>query len=301
MRLFLKVLGLTIWGLVAIGLLAIFIFVGYEVALKFRGAAFFTADIPAGSGQPNGDTAETGPVHNTVKQTAPASTVSPSELEPSTPDLTRLLLRGAVEQHQYEAAQQYGQQLVDGGNAEPDDFVFIVQAYYSAKDCENALIWVERASAVFGAAKKEPDKYLNLVRTRCASDGHSRGLLFDSTQQERAARLLKALSSRAEADLKDLPALEAEAANSKSGDLDIKIGQLYYGHEDFQHAIAALRRGLDKGQVTHLDEAYVYLGLSEQAVHDVAQARVAFGKLKEVPNISPRVLRLWELYADTQL
>jgi hypothetical protein len=48
-----------------------------------------------------------------------------------------------------------------------------------------------------------------------------------------------------------------------------------------------------------MEEAYVYLGLSAQA--DIPQARAAFGKLKEVPNISPRVLRLGELYADTQL
>jgi hypothetical protein len=58
---------------------------------------------------------------------------------------------------------------------------------------------------------------------------------------------------------------------------------------------------LEKGQITHLDDAYVYLGLSQQAVKNVAEARKAFDKLKEVPNISPRILRLWELYAETRL
>jgi hypothetical protein len=35
----LKALGLTIWGLIGFGLLAIFIFVGYEGALKYRASS----------------------------------------------------------------------------------------------------------------------------------------------------------------------------------------------------------------------------------------------------------------------
>jgi hypothetical protein len=48
-----------------------------------------------------------------------------------------------------------------------------------------------------------------------------------------------------------------------------------------------------------LDDAYVYLGRSEVAVGNISDARKAFAKLKDVPDISPRVLFLWELYADT--
>ena len=40
---------------------------------------------------------------------------------------------------------------------------------------------------------------------------------------------------------------------------------------------------------------------AEQAVGDLAEARKAFAKLKNVPGISPRVLLLWTLYAETQL
>jgi hypothetical protein len=43
------------------------------------------------------------------------------------------------------------------------------------------------------------------------------------------------------------------------------------------------------------------LALSQQAVGNVAEARKEFAKLKDVPNISPRILRLWELYAETRL
>jgi len=73
------------------------------------------------------------------------------------------------------------------------------------------------------------------------------------------------------------------------------------GLKNYELAIASIERGLRKGGIVHLDEAYVYLGLSKQAVGDIEGARNAFSKLKDVPGISPRVLRLWTLYAETQL
>jgi len=47
-----------------------------------------------------------------------------------------------------------------------------------------------------------------------------------------------------------------------------------------------------------MEEAYVYLGLSQNNVKNPAEAKKAFAKLKEVPGISPRILRLWNLYAE---
>jgi hypothetical protein len=42
----------------------------------------------------------------------------------------------------------------------------------------------------------------------------------------------------------------------------------------------------------------VYLGRSNVQLKNVADAKKAFSSLKTVPNISPRVLRLWDLYAE---
>ena len=61
----------------------------------------------------------------------------------------------------------------------------------------------------------------------------------------------------------------------------------------------AINRGIQKGQIKHQDEAYVYLGRAQVALKNTAEAKKAFAGLKSVPNISPRVLKLWELYADT--
>jgi hypothetical protein len=123
--------------------------------------------------------------------------------------------------------------------------------------------------------------------------------LINDQQKERATRLLNSFKSRAEADKKGLPQLDAEAKKNPAGELDIKLGEVYYGVGDYQNAVTAINRGLQKGQVKHLDEGYVYLGRSQVALKNTADAKKAFAGLKSVPNISPRVLKVWELYADT--
>jgi tetratricopeptide (TPR) repeat protein len=126
----------------------------------------------------------------------------------------------------------------------------------------------------------------------------SSGLINDQ-QKERTTRLLNSFKSRAEADKKGLPQLEAEAKKNPAGELDVKLGEVYFGVGDYQNAVTAINRGLQKGQIKHQDEAYVYLGRSQVALKNTADAKKAFAGLKTVPNISPRVLKVWELYADT--
>jgi hypothetical protein len=116
--------------------------------------------------------------------------------------------------------------------------------------------------------------------------------------KERTTRLLTALKTRADADKKGLPALDAEATKNPAGQLDVKLGEVYFGAGDYQNAATAISRGIGKGQVKQMDEAYVYLGRSQVALKNTAEAKKAFEKLKSVPNASPRVLKLWELYSD---
>ncbi|HEX3395330.1 MAG TPA: hypothetical protein VHS76_01435 [Steroidobacteraceae bacterium] len=125
----------------------------------------------------------------------------------------------------------------------------------------------------------------------------SSGALKDE-HKERTTRLLNALKTRADADKKGLPALDAEASKNPAGQLDAKLGEVYFGAGDYQNAATAINRGIGKGQIKQLDEAYVYLGRAQVALKNTAEAKKAFEKLKSVPNISARVLKLWELYSD---
>jgi hypothetical protein len=125
----------------------------------------------------------------------------------------------------------------------------------------------------------------------------SSGVLKDE-HKERTTRLLASMKTRADADKKALPQLDAEAAKNPAGQLDVKLGEVYYGAGDYQNAVTAINRGIGKSQIKQLDEAYVYLGRAQVALKNTAEAKKAFEKLKTVPNISPRVLKLYELYSD---
>ncbi|MDP9066255.1 MAG: hypothetical protein M3O06_10370, partial [Pseudomonadota bacterium] len=124
----------------------------------------------------------------------------------------------------------------------------------------------------------------------------SNGVLND--QKDRATRLMNSLKTRADADQKGLPQLSAEATKNPAGEMDVKLGEVYFGTGDYPNVVTAINRGLQKGQIKHMDEAYVYLGRSQVASKNMAEAKKAFVGLKSVPNISPRVLKLWELYSD---
>lgn len=125
----------------------------------------------------------------------------------------------------------------------------------------------------------------------------SSGVIKDE-HKERTTRLLNALKTRADSDKKGLPALDAEAGKNPAGQLDMKLGEVYFGAGDYQNAATAINRALGKGQIKQLDEAYVYLGRAEVALKNIPEAKKAFEKLKTVPNISQRVLKLFELYSD---
>jgi hypothetical protein len=126
----------------------------------------------------------------------------------------------------------------------------------------------------------------------------SSGIVKDE-HKERTMRLLNALKTRADADKKGLSQFDAEAAKNPSGDLSVKTGEVHFGFGDYAGAITAINAGLQKGQIKHLDEAYIYLARSQVASKNIADAKKSLAQLKTVPGVSPRVLKLWELYAET--
>jgi tetratricopeptide (TPR) repeat protein len=117
--------------------------------------------------------------------------------------------------------------------------------------------------------------------------------------KERTSRLLTALRGRADTDQKGLPQQEAEANKSAAGELLVKLGELYYGFGEYQKTIDAITQGLQKGSVTHLDEALVYLGLAQMQLKSYADAKNTFAGIPAASILSPRTARLWRLFAAT--
>jgi hypothetical protein len=126
----------------------------------------------------------------------------------------------------------------------------------------------------------------------------STGVIRDE-HKERIMRVLEAMQTRTDSDRKGLPQQEAESNESPVGDLDVKLGEVYYGFADYEKSVEAITRGLRKGPVSHMDDAYVYLGLAQLKLQNFDGAQRAFASLKNVANGSSRTLKLWGLYADT--
>jgi hypothetical protein len=127
--------------------------------------------------------------------------------------------------------------------------------------------------------------------------GISSGVI-GADQKDRSTRLLNSVKQRADTDRKGLVQFEAEASKSAAGELDVKLGEVHFGFGNYDNAVTAINRGLQKGQIKHLDEAYVYLGLAETNLKNFAEAKKAFAALKTVPNVKPSILKLWQLFSD---
>jgi tetratricopeptide (TPR) repeat protein len=123
------------------------------------------------------------------------------------------------------------------------------------------------------------------------------GMVKDE-HRERVARMLEALTARVEADPTGWTRFDQTSRESTTGDSGVMLGETKYATGDYPGAIAAISAGLEKGQVKHLDDAYVYLGLSQAALRDDVAAEEAFDRLKTVPGISRRLVSLWQLYAE---
>src|ERR1700719_2821926 len=72
------------------------------------------------------------------------------------------------------------------------------------------------------------------------------GKFTEQKDKDRATRLANSLKPRADTDKKGEAAFDAEAAKNPAGELDVKSGEVYYGSGDFQLAVTAITRGIDK-------------------------------------------------------
>ncbi len=174
---------------------------------------------------------------------------------------------------------------------EPDDhhLLMIYRIMYGSGAMTADTDYIEMAQLLGDAA-------LPAEAAAVLNDAMSSGIVKDE-HKERVTRLLHSLQERSDSDRKRLAQQELEAKESARGNLDVKLGEIFYGFEDYQRAVDAITRGLQKGAITRIDEAYVYLGLAELRLEHFSAARQALAGLKGL--VRSRTLELWALYADS--
>jgi len=169
--------------------------------------------------------------------------------------------------------------------------LMIYRVMYDTKSMNADTDYIEMAQLLGDAGL--PGEAQSVLETLMAST------LMKDEHKERTTRLLNSLKTRADTDKKGLAQLDAEAAKNPAGDLSVKTGEVHFGFGDYPGAVTVINAGIQKGQIKHIDEAYVYLGRSQVAQKNIADAKKAFVQLKGAAGASPRVVRLWELYAET--
>jgi Tfp pilus assembly protein PilF len=120
--------------------------------------------------------------------------------------------------------------------------------------------------------------------------------VLDSTPKSRHLRLLNNAKTQAETSKTALPTQEKEARASKTGEGDVGLGMAYLSYGQYDKAVEALRRGLQKGANRRTDEAQIMLGRAYLKLNQKDAARRAF---KAVPDDSKlaRVAELYDLHA----
>ena len=74
--------------------------------------------------------------------------------------------------------------------------------------------------------------------------------------------------------------LAEQAQRSGSGRLDAALGRIYLSQRMYDRAIAALRKGIQKGALEHSDQVRIDLGVAYLKSGETQQARRAFAEVK---------------------
>jgi hypothetical protein len=116
--------------------------------------------------------------------------------------------------------------------------------------------------------------------------------------KERYQHLLDGAKQRAATDQAALPNTEKEAANAPTGDKLVQVGAAYMSYGQNDKAIAAINRGIAKGNLKYPDEANLLLGIAQLRSHDAADAQKSFEKVGGSSNSGyARLGKLWALHA----
>ena len=121
--------------------------------------------------------------------------------------------------------------------------------------------------------------------------------LITGKDEARTRQFMADADKQAQNDQKSLPALEKEAMAGKTGDADAVLGIAYLSYDQYDKAVEALQRGLQKGGVKRTDEAQLMLGRALLKLNRGDDAVKAFGAIPKDSKLA-EVANLWAIYAQ---
>jgi tetratricopeptide (TPR) repeat protein len=131
---------------------------------------------------------------------------------------------------------------------------------------------------------------------RVLETGLRKGVLAGRHEQ-RFRRMLAHAQAETVRSSNGMKELAQQAQRASSGQLDAAIGRIYLSQRMYDQAIAALRKGIQKGQIEHSDQARIDLGVAYLKRGETQQARETFGAVK-ADSEWRGLAELWSLRAD---
>jgi hypothetical protein len=128
--------------------------------------------------------------------------------------------------------------------------------------------------------------------------GFNKNVFTDQRDKERNQRLLDDAKKRSATDQGQLAQSEKEAAAAPSGDASVALGADYLGYGMYDKAVAAIQRGISKGNLKGPEEAQLLLGEAQYKAKNRDEAVKTFEKLAS-SNSNPgyaRLAKLWTLH-----
>jgi hypothetical protein len=109
--------------------------------------------------------------------------------------------------------------------------------------------------------------------------GLSKGALAGA-QEPRFRRMLAHAQAVTAKNTDAVNDLAQQAQRASSGQLDAAIGRIYLSQRLYDRAIAALRKGIQKGEIAHADQARIDLGVAYLKSGETQKARETFAAVK---------------------
>jgi len=125
-------------------------------------------------------------------------------------------------------------------------------------------------------------------------------IFTEQRDKDRYQHLLDGVKQRATADLAQLGSSEKDAAAAPTGDAYLRIGAAYLSYGQNDKALAAITKGIDKGNLKSADEARLLLGIAKLRTQNATEAERDFDKVSMSSNMAyARLGRLWALHASS--
>jgi tetratricopeptide (TPR) repeat protein len=126
--------------------------------------------------------------------------------------------------------------------------------------------------------------------------GQQANIFPDARTKGKAARLLADAQKAAKRDQNTLDKSAQQAALASSGDQDVGLGLAYFGYQQYDKAVSALKQGIAKGKLKDPDSAHLLLGIAELKAGNKTDALQSFKAVKGDPTLQ-RLATLWSLRA----